>query len=499
MRYVRAGVFSLFVFGLAGWLYVSANAVMHPERLNLRLTHFSDWPHQNTFGIICFIISFVALFVYMSLQERQTGYANYYSHRRQTQGLWHRILGRNSPQASFALAALTILMATMLFPTSANRPVYEAVVSGTVPVVTKPLAATATPPPPSPTPAPVPAAAAVVAPVDGHQFGFSAGDLVDLSPAELDARLADFATLGMTWVRVDIPWSVVQAAGPTSYDWAMYDRVVDAINARKLKTLLIIDYTPTWAGAPGCQGSEYCAPADPNQFAQYAGAVVRRYLPKGVNHWEVWNEPNHIGFWDPAPDPVAYMRLLKATVASIRKESPNAYIISGGLSPAYTEGGDIAPAQFMTSLYQNGFKDTVNAVAFHPYTFPATPSWHEDWNGWIQMQQVRNVMVANGEAAKPVWLTEYGAPTGGPGAIASAQNPNFAAIPDHVTEDFQASLAQQAVQTYRTHTWVGPMFWYGYRDKGTAPDTNENFFGLIRPDNSKKAAYTTLQKAIKGQ
>jgi hypothetical protein len=169
------------------------------------------------------------------------------------------------------------------------------------------------------------------------------------------------------------------------------------------------------------------------------------------------------------------------------------------LAPAYTGGGDISPAQFMTTMYQNGFKDTVNGVAFHPYSFPATPSWGEDWNGWVQMQQVHNVMVANGDGAKQLWLTEYGAPTNGPGPIATLLAPNFASIPDHVSEDYQATLAQQAVQAYRTYSWVGPMFWYGYRDKGTATDTNENFFGILRRDSSKKPAYTALQQAVKGQ
>ena len=68
-RMLRALSFTVFVFGFAGWAYVAQNAVHHPETLALPLTHLLPYPREDTFGAICFALSFVALFTYMYLHD----------------------------------------------------------------------------------------------------------------------------------------------------------------------------------------------------------------------------------------------------------------------------------------------------------------------------------------------------------------------------------------------------------------------------------------------
>jgi hypothetical protein len=69
IRTLRALSFTVFVFGFAGWVYIAQNAVHHPETLALPLTHFLPYPREDTFGAVCFALSFVALFTYMYLRE----------------------------------------------------------------------------------------------------------------------------------------------------------------------------------------------------------------------------------------------------------------------------------------------------------------------------------------------------------------------------------------------------------------------------------------------
>lgn len=45
--------------------------------------------------------------------------------------------------------------------------------------------------------------------------------------AELRAEFADFAALGVRWLRTDIYWADVQAKGPGSYDWSETDHILD--------------------------------------------------------------------------------------------------------------------------------------------------------------------------------------------------------------------------------------------------------------------------------
>jgi hypothetical protein len=48
------------IHAFAGWVYIAANAVSHPESLQWPLTHFASWPHEDTFGALCFAASLIA-------------------------------------------------------------------------------------------------------------------------------------------------------------------------------------------------------------------------------------------------------------------------------------------------------------------------------------------------------------------------------------------------------------------------------------------------------
>jgi hypothetical protein len=72
-KILRALSFTLFVHGFAGWVYIAHNAVYHQETLAMPLTHLASFPREDTFGIICFAVSFLALFIYMYLREENRG------------------------------------------------------------------------------------------------------------------------------------------------------------------------------------------------------------------------------------------------------------------------------------------------------------------------------------------------------------------------------------------------------------------------------------------
>jgi hypothetical protein len=64
MKIIKATTKTLFLFGFAGWVYIAFNAVFHMETLAMPLTHLLPYPREDTFGIICFVVSFVSYFVY---------------------------------------------------------------------------------------------------------------------------------------------------------------------------------------------------------------------------------------------------------------------------------------------------------------------------------------------------------------------------------------------------------------------------------------------------
>jgi hypothetical protein len=336
--------------------------------------------------------------------------------------------------------------------------------------------------------------------VKSNRVGIATGDTLPwLSSGQLNAELNDFQSLGVGWVRLDIDWSDIQPNGPDRYDWSNLDNVVKAANARGLKLLPTIAYTAPWARLPECASSEFCQPQDPHQFATFAAAAVARYAPLGVHDWEVWNEENTVKFWQPSPNITAYVQLLQATYPLIKQADPASTVILGGLAPTSAPDG-IDELDFLSGVYKAGARTYFDAVGVHPYSFPVPASYFVAWSAWSQMSattpSIRSIMSSNGDGDKQVWATEYGAPTNGPGAIATETNYNLDQNPDHVDEAFQAYIAADAVNTAETYPWMGPLFWYSYKDLGTNTDAADNFYGLLRADGSRKPAYYSFQQAV---
>jgi hypothetical protein len=323
----------------------------------------------------------------------------------------------------------------------------------------------------------------------GHAVGIAAGSgLSKVSIAELNTELDQAVTLGATWVRFDIEWGDVQYSSPNNSTWSAYDIVANAIAAHHLKGLGIILFTPQWARAASCSGGAKCPPANPAQYATFAAQVAARYKGK-VDAWEVWNEPNNYDFWATKTDCAAYTQLLKATYPAIKQANAGAIVVTGGLAVEATDNNNISQTDFLNCIYKNGGQGYFDAVGDHPYTFPALPSSSMS-NPWAVMSEtvsnLRSIMVQNGDSDKKIWITEFGAPTNGPDSHW------------YVSEGAQAAMVTDAMDLYKTYSWAGPLFWYTLKDASSDTSTNENFFGLVRSDNSLKPAYTTLKSIISG-
>jgi hypothetical protein len=202
----------------------------------------------------------------------------------------------------------------------------------------------------------------------------------------------------------------------------------------------------------------------------------------------------------PVPDPEEYVRLLRATAPAMRAADPTATLISGGLAPASTTRITRSPVDFLASFCQDGGGHLVDAIGYHPFSFPVPPNYPATWNAWDQMagtgRNVESILSSCGVPTTKLWLTEYGAPTGGPGLAANSSNYQTATSEDHVSEEFQASMATQAVQLAASSPFVAAFFWYSYKDLGTDQGNREDFFGLVRADGAPKPAYTAFHDAV---
>ncbi|HVE68775.1 MAG TPA: cellulase family glycosylhydrolase [Solirubrobacteraceae bacterium] len=316
-------------------------------------------------------------------------------------------------------------------------------------------------------------------------FGVSVGGgFQNQDPVTLARDLDAMRAMGARWLRLDINWAQIQDRGPDVYDWTIIDRVVQGATARGMRVLGTLNYTPTWARPPGTAPGH---PPPPGPFAQFAATAVRHYAALGVHAYEVWNEPNLAPYWTPRANPAAYAEVLKAAYPAIKAADPSATVVSGGMAPAGTAGNDLSPVDFLAGLYAAGAGRAFDAVGHHPYTWPAYPGDPELWSPWYQMYgtrpNLRSVMAANGDRAKRIWATEYGAPTNGVDG-------------SRVTEPEQAAMLRKAYRLFARYEWGGPLFWYAHRDLGApGSPSRESFFGLLRHDFSPKESYAAFRAA----
>jgi hypothetical protein len=338
---------------------------------------------------------------------------------------------------------------------------------------------------------------AVVSPSYGVAAG---GGLPYYSDAQLSAYMRGVKASGATWIRFDVDWSIIQPRNAQTYNWSKIDRVVAAANTQQLHILGIITYTPKWARASSCIGTYKCHPANAQAFAAFSGAVATHYGPMGVRDWEIWNEPNSKISWQPAANPYDYTQVLIKAYGAIHHVDARATVLSGGLARVGNTTGNYQAPNFLQAMYDSGAKGHFDAVATHPYSYPYLPTFSSAGNAWLLMNDVsfsvRSVMASHGDAYKKVWITEYGAPTNGPGRQAQFGNTNTEAGADHVTEALQAQIAGTAVDLYQAdQSWTGPFFWDSYQDLSNDPKTVENAFGLLHVVGTQKPAYAVYKQA----
>jgi hypothetical protein len=309
-------------------------------------------------------------------------------------------------------------------------------------------------------------------------FGIAPGGAIQLeSRQEMNSDVSAYQEVGARWLRIDINWAAIQAAGPSSFAWSATDRLVREARRCGMHVLGVIYYTPVWARP--ADSSPNWAP-NPGAYGRFAYEAAHHYRGLGVSAFEIWNEPNIARSFAPAASTGAYTALLKAADRQIKRANPRATVVTGGLSPAPSRGGDISPTSFLRGIYAHGGRRFFDDVGVHPYCWPAYPGARLPWSAWYQIYgtrpSLRSIMVSHGDRGKKVWATEFGAPTWGPPGT-------FVSFPT------QAAIVTRAYQLWATYSWAGPLFMYSGRDQGDNASSTDDWFGLIDYEYHLKPAF----------
>ncbi|AGZ39342.1 hypothetical protein AFR_05265 [Actinoplanes friuliensis DSM 7358] len=353
------------------------------------------------------------------------------------------------------------------------------------------------------------AVTAVVLPADAAEtpvftsgdVGFSEGGSLDGLAGRLDAMDA-YVGDRKPMLRLDLNWSAVQPAATDEPRFTALDPVVDAAAARGIRVLLILNYGTTWTGGV------HSFPSSDAAWRGIVDATVTHFGSK-VQAYEVWNEPNYARFGDYGDGSAGvrrarYWQLVRIAHDRVHAGCAGCVVLAGasGVGDAVSETrNDNESAQWLDWAYANGYKNSFDAVAHHPYpawNMGRSPSRPECTTRWwsmfgppdakcAELAAVRAVMVARGDSAKKIWGTEFGYPSTGTGITKLTP----AAVRDNLEE---------SVRMWRALDYTGPLFLYSFRDAavcGPDPADAECHFGLVdTAGKPKQPAYDSLQLAL---
>lgn len=217
--------------------------------------------------------------------------------------------------------------------------------------------------------------------------------------------------MGAPWIVEYFPWAFSQPR-PGRYDWAHADLVVDHANRQGLTIIARLGLAPDWA-RPKDTISTHLDPAFYPDFAAYAGEFAAHFAGR-VQYILLWNEPNLSLEWGyRSPDPLAYTDLICQAAAAVRQANPDAIILAGALAPTLgdpTGQLGVSDLSFLQAMYAAGAAACFDALAVHSYglTFPAADPPDPEVINFRRVELLRQIMVANGDGAKPIHITEAG-------------------------------------------------------------------------------------------
>jgi hypothetical protein len=230
-------------------------------------------------------------------------------------------------------------------------------------------------------------------------------------------------------------------------------------------------------------------------YTSWLKSAATRFRGK-VAGWEIWNEQDAPMWWEGAPsvddpnrDAGPYVALLKAAYAAAKSADPATPVVMGGLT-----GNDY---KFVQSVYDNGGKGSFDVVATHTDTACniASPyTYYRDSAGgpigqfaFLGYRSVHDVMAANGDGDKAVWLTEFGWSTTTQVCDSGRWSGQKAG---GVSEADQALFTRQAFHCMAQDPYVRKALAFKLVDD--AQDNAISRFGMLRGDFSAKPVFAAF-------
>jgi hypothetical protein len=334
--------------------------------------------------------------------------------------------------------------------------------------------------------------------------------------AKLRVMLQMIDEAGFGWIRQEFPWADIEVDGrgqftdsredvdldgtiDTISSWIKYDRIVDLAEAYDLEMIVRLSTPPAWSRATNHDTAAgiKAPPDDYQDFVNYAVAVATQYRGR-IRYYQVWNEPNIYPEWgEDWVDPADYTRLLCMTYEALKVVDPQIVVISGTIAPTNSLDGYYGyhDLVFLQNLYDNGAGECFDVLSAQGYGLNSSPYDRRESPVHLSFArhiQYRDIMVRNGDAHKPIWLSEVAwnpilDAWRSPDEIAGAYN--YGAV---TNEQAAAYLPQAYERANQEWPWVGHLsYWHFTRFTIEESQTNWYWFRMVEADYSPESGTFT--------
>ena len=331
---------------------------------------------------------------------------------------------------------------------------------------------------------------------------------------KIEAMLRMISDAGFVWLRQEFPWEDLEVDGRGQYSdsrdlnvdgkpdvadtWVKYDQMVDLIEKYGLRLMTRLSNPPAWTRA-NPESGDNAPPDDLQDYVNYATAVAQRYRGR-ISHYQIWNEPNIYPEWgNNAIDPERYTEMLCRTYNALKAIDPDIVVISGALAPTIALDGDrdLSDLVFLQALYDHGGGDCFDVLSAQGYGLRSGPTDRRLRATSVNVARhsyYRDIMVRNGDAHKPIWLSEAAW-----NATLNADLPpeqislygNYGNVTQDQAASYMPILYDRIQQEWQ---WVGNvMYWFFTRKDPFEADQAFYYFRMVEPDyQPEKPTFTPL-------
>jgi hypothetical protein len=313
--------------------------------------------------------------------------------------------------------------------------------------------------------------------------GFGYGVRLELSGNNLTDALQTAAILQVDWVIIDLDWGKQYPEEKNQPDLVALNQAMELARRFEIPVVISLNNPPAWA--------KTASGPDPELTARFVLYLAQRY-PQALQAIELFPGANTLTRWGANPDPKSYLAVYNAAQNAIKQADLPVLLVAAGLTPLSTSqpsAADIDDLSFLQGLYRAGTQDAFPVISLHLQEVVGEPTQAPDGIQHCILrhyEEVRQVMLDNGDAKGILWITSF--------TWNSGKNQlNDVSLTNNL--EAQSEWLAQAYQQLRSQLYIGVAFMTSLNSRG-GDGENPNYVALNFSGPNEHPFYSVLKDLI---